>query len=910
MVGVGVARLWPPQLSQLLLQQQLQQKQQQLQQKQQQQQQQQQEQQQLQLQQQIQQQQQQQKQQQQQQQQKQQKQQQQLQQQMQQQQQQQQLQQQMQQQQQLQQVQQQQQQKQQQLQQQRKEKMKLQERLSAEEVVTTASGQVEGGEGRGACRSSKRKSWDFSNPSVQQKGQRLTAGQLMLEEEEEEKVEEIGDGRSQVSMFHDEEEVERKWVEPNGKPLIFKGGALRMGWGVRGMASQEGYSQESQHSLPPRFERVGQPEERMRPHPPPLLAEDKPHSHSQPEDHSNYGRGQGRHRNLARTTSAEDKPQHLHSQADRHGNLAHTTSTEDNSHSHSQPEDHSNYGRGQGWHGNPTYATTLEFQEGKRKSIGGMGDLLKVEQYYDTLERKKMAAGGKVPNQQVGVAPEVSSPPTTAPSSALNSSYSGSDNATSNIGSRHHNKSATTMTSSNSSGGADPLHGLSSSCESQVSSGIPSFRGGAARDGNRRHLTTKMAATAATVATSAATGIPSRDAAQKGWSSEAMPTSSSSSPSSNVETAGRKLKKPQVSGIPSRYSGAGHHHAHHHSRGAAAAGGRGDAERKLSETPSPPLATTNTGSSEQSPARKNRKSALKWPGGGAGGRGGIYSDDDGGSGVLSSSQSSQEPKPVGVANPPRREKRVTMMDEGGAKQQQGANLSPPKRTKGRGLPLSDRSEGSQSPQLSYHAAQPHPHHQHHQGPSPSSSKLQHQQKAVQSRFANSYSQHVPSALKKRGHSSNADHAHHHHEATPPRHASQSPSRNPRVQFQQQDDRRHDNDDHEDRPHPLSFKMSGIPMRATKSAQTPSEATPLTSYPRSHVEALQRRTASNGRVGHAHQTGFGVRSVPQHRFYHPPPHQHHSHQGAVGGGGFQYRGAPQHVRVGGEVPNSEMIGSLV
>ena len=185
-------------------------------------------------------------------------------------------------------------------------------------------------------------------------------------------------------------------------------------------------------------------------------------------------------------------------------------------------------------------------------------------------------------------------------------------------------------------------------------------------------------------------------------------------------------------------------------------------------------------------------------------------------------------------------------------------------------------------------------------------KVHHQQ----SRHPNAYPQHIPSALKN-------NHHHHHHHQDQDTSASTATSapvggarggvarggvkaqhKSLRVQFQPEkpkphphpyEDRPHP---YEDRPHPLLYKSSGIPMRATKSAQTPSSDAPLTSYPRSHVEAMQRRSASNGRV--QHQQYFG-----------------HTHQGMVPGGGVSRRFHSGHGRVTNTNNNNEMtVGSLV
>lgn len=104
----------------------------------------------------------------------------------------------------------------------------------------------------------------------------------------------------------------------------------------------------------------------------------------------------------------------------------------------------------------------------------------------------------------------------------------------------------------------------------------------------------------------------------------------------------------------------------------------------------------------------------------------------------------------------------------------------------------------------------------------------------------------------------------------------------------------------DKPHPLLIK-SGIPMRATRSAQTPNDALQLTSYPRSHTEAMQRRSASNGRV-------------QPHPHLHTGPAGHtHLQAGQRTKLSYQYVGgmAGQHGSYGNSAGNNnEMIGSLV
>lgn len=180
----------------------------------------------------------------------------------------------------------------------------------------------------------------------------------------------------------------------------------------------------------------------------------------------------------------------------------------------------------------------------------------------------------------------------------------------------------------------------------------------------------------------------------------------------------------------------------------------------------------------------------------------------------------------------------------------------------------------------------------------------HHQHNVQSRFRNAYPQHLPSALKKphtnqvpppgdvtthptqgtrmsRG--VRASHVPSSNHVSDSMHTSSS--RTPKVQFQSEDQ-------HIERPHPQNSYKSGIPMRATKSAQTPHDA-PLTGYPRSHMEAVQRRTASNGHVQHPNQY-VNSRSG-------------HAHQGMHGGGGV---GHTHFHRVSNRNDADMMVGSLV
>ena len=99
--------------------------------------------------------------------------------------------------------------------------------------------------------------------------------------------------------------------------------------------------------------------------------------------------------------------------------------------------------------------------------------------------------------------------------------------------------------------------------------------------------------------------------------------------------------------------------------------------------------------------------------------------------------------------------------------------------------------------------------------------------------------------------------------------------------------------HDNRPHPLKSRSSGIPMRATKSAQTPAaNDVPLTSYPRSHTQAMKQRSASNGRVQQQYQQ-----------------HQLHSGHAYYAGG---RPGGSTHYNVGGygDSVNNETMGSLV
>ena len=188
----------------------------------------------------------------------------------------------------------------------------------------------------------------------------------------------------------------------------------------------------------------------------------------------------------------------------------------------------------------------------------------------------------------------------------------------------------------------------------------------------------------------------------------------------------------------------------------------------------------------------------------------------------------------------------------------------------------------------------------------------HHQHNVQSRFRNTYSQHLPSALKKphanqgpppgdvttpptqgarmsRGTrtshipNSSSNHTSSSNHVSDSKHTSNS--RNPKVQFQYEDQ-------HIERPR---LQKSGIPMRATKSAQIPHDA-PLTGYPRSHMEAVQRRTASNGRVQHPNQ-------------YVTSPRSGHAHQG-VHSGGFHAGGHAHFHRVSNRNDTDMMVGSLV
>ena len=167
----------------------------------------------------------------------------------------------------------------------------------------------------------------------------------------------------------------------------------------------------------------------------------------------------------------------------------------------------------------------------------------------------------------------------------------------------------------------------------------------------------------------------------------------------------------------------------------------------------------------------------------------------------------------------------------------------------------------------------------------------HHQQTAQSQLASTYTQHMPSAMKKRHRDppppDGPPHHHRGHKASRGATSNPTSQQQLRVQFKP--------DHHDDRPHPLLYRSSGIPMRATKSAQAPAMGSdaPLTSYPRSHTHAMQQRSASNGRVQH-HQVG---------------PRPGHAYQGVHVGGASQRLGF-QHGGYGHGKNNDMAIGSLV
>lgn len=135
------------------------------------------------------------------------------------------------------------------------------------------------------------------------------------------------------------QEMDDTW-SPEISRKAFRGVASQEGCG-RGVASQEmDYSQESQYSLPPKLERVR------------VQSMSKPHSHSQPDDYRPFP-----HKDHA--LGLVPAPKGFHSKR----------------------------------------RVTMGLIEDQRKSIGGVADLIKVENYYDTLSRKKNAtSAGSTPS--------------------------------------------------------------------------------------------------------------------------------------------------------------------------------------------------------------------------------------------------------------------------------------------------------------------------------------------------------------------------------------------------------------------------------------------------------------------------------------------------------------------------------
>jgi hypothetical protein len=588
------------------------------------------------------------------------------------------------------------------------------------------------------------------------------------------------EGKSQAVV-----NLEERWAEStNRKPSLAKEDVFRHPWG-RGVASQEvDYSQESQHSLPPRLERVRR-----------------------------WG-GRG---------SQDTEVVYSHSQPEYYPETASVYPlTPPTNIRHKRPL--------------PT-----DFQEDKRKSIGDIGDLIKVEKYYDTLQRKKKnASSSKESSPSIANSRGVAKQKGGEAHEEFNSSYSGSSVFSVSTGSGIARpsclkSSSLVTTSSNASSGVEPCSSIS---------GAPKI---------------SPLQTSHTVMGTSGSAESGRDEKRSSLIPRSQKARSMVNPGSQISP--QKIKKPHIDGFPSRYSMV-------------------DYRSRKSETPSPPSAVTKS-----SPGRSKREKRLALT------KTSVSSDDAAVSGSQSSREDPKNEDDATKVEP--RSKHVVVssskapfhsaMSHSDTRFQNGYPNTVQKELDeifdGDTLPVRRRERGKskvrtrgeqerRSGTNQFDVSQSRPH------------TSQPPQGVMKSPEASSrYQQTVPSNMKKhRPRDPPQD--------GPPSHAVASshhqPAKNSKqVQFKP-------GNRHVDRPHPLVYRSSGIPMRATKSLQMPMAANegPLTSYPRSHTQAMKQRSASNGRV---HQ--------------HHPGHTHHA-------GGRQHGGGIPRRYGDGNVNNEMMIGSLV
>ena len=439
-------------------------------------------------------------------------------------------------------------------------------REASREALRSGEGRGNGGAGRREARSQER---EIKDMEVGKRGIRGVRSQETFLDEEggggggrrevrEARSQEmllggVRKGRSQEAFPYGDWEgrqatIEERWAERRDKPLLTKEDLFRQGWG-RGVASQEvGHSQESQHSLPPKLERLrggdrGGSQDTT----------EMPYSHSQPEYYPP----------LASTA--------------KHQSASTFSMTPPTKPRHSRPR-------------------PMDFEEGKRKSIGDVGDLIKVEKYYDTLERKKHATSSKesspsiassrgVAKQKWGGAYEESVPPT---SSYLNSSYSGSSVVSTSTGSGVvarqsglKSSSLLTTSSSNSFSGVE-----ATSSQAFTSSGS---------SGGLKISPLRNSHVAADTSEGKLSVREKRSSIPRSQKAKSIPSHSALISGSRTDKVAPMTKRPHIEGFPLRYSMV-------------------DYRSSKSETPSPPGAT-NAGSPSRSSKRGKRSTLTKAPSG-------------------------------------------------------------------------------------------------------------------------------------------------------------------------------------------------------------------------------------------------------------------------------------------------------
>ena len=487
-----------------------------------------------------------------------------------------------------------------------------------------------------------------------------------------------------------------------------------------------------------------------------------------------------------------------------------------------------------------------DLEEGKRKSFGDIKDIPKVARYFDTLERKKKAEESsesertpqskrRTPYEEMRPAyVQLANSPggasgsaaVTRPSCLKSSSLVTTSSNTSSTNNVEVTQAFTSSGSSSGAGGGGPPGTMH---QSQVA-------GGGSRKGPAKE--------------SVKSGIPRAQKHVQAHGASSQPERGVGNYTQEHALASKRSKKPQINNFPSRYSMVEYHNSR--------------VENSLS--PSPTLSPKHARQGDRINDSPKRRGNLKK----------THEQRDKSSLTSNSDDSTHEGRyPAGSGSKHVQIQRDAVSEifdsdtlivdrrkkKGGARD----SSSLPNHALMRTRPSQAMSQPETTSLVtpSSHVSIPHNHQQ-------------------QVRFRN-YSDHVPQGGFKATPHSDMHLAHSMYKAAPPTssHASKGSSNRTapssyqphnigtkpsKVQFQFQPGAAGPVPGSE-RQHPSQHKSS-IPMRATKSAQTPQDSgdTPLTSYPRSHVEALQRRSASNGRVrdmqlqhgrpGHAPHTSAG------------------------------------------------------